>query len=148
MSGAVICGVDDSAAAAGALATARELADRLDLPLHVVHVAGRDAGAEEMAAATALARTAADGAAWTVERGHPADRLVAVAAGTGAAFVVVGCHGPRSSLLGSISAEVSRRAPCPVVVVPDRAAEQPARERLAGGIVRFGLGRAGAGARG
>jgi hypothetical protein len=32
--------------------------------------------------------------------------------------LVVGSHGPRSSLLGSISAEVSRRAPCPVVVVP------------------------------
>jgi len=144
VSGPVICGVGDSAAAAGALATARELAAGLDLPMHVVHVAGCDAGPEELAAATALARTAARGAAWTVERGHPADRLVAVARRAGAAFVVVGCHGPRSSLLGSISADVSRRAPCPVVVVPDLAARQPARERPTGGIVRFGLGRAAA----
>jgi hypothetical protein len=45
------------------------------------------------------------------------DDLVAVAADGNASMIVVGSHGPRSSLLGSISAEVSRRAPCPVVVV-------------------------------
>jgi universal stress protein family protein len=33
-------------------------------------------------------------------------------------MIVVGSAGPRSSLLGSVSADVSRRAPCPVVVVP------------------------------
>jgi len=148
MSRGVICGVDDSAAAVRALEVARELAEQLELPLHVVHVVGRDTGAEEMAAATALARTAAAGAAWTVERGHPADRLVAVAEETRASYVVVGCHGPRSSLLGSISADVSRRAPCPVVVVPDTIADPPLRERVAGGIVRFGLGSENAGTRG
>src|SRR5207244_5306490 len=58
------------------------------------------------------------GAAWLVDAGHPADRLVAVAADRDASLIVVGSRGPRSSLLGSISAEVSRRAPCPVVVVP------------------------------
>ena len=31
---------------------------------------------------------------------------------------MVGSQGTRSSLLGSISAEISRRAPCPVIVVP------------------------------
>jgi hypothetical protein len=57
------------------------------------------------------------GAHWLMEVGHPADRLVAAAAEENAALIVVGSTGPRSSLLGSISAEVSRRAPCPVVVV-------------------------------
>jgi Universal stress protein family len=52
-----------------------------------------------------------------VDAGHPADRLVAAAADEEASLIVVGSTGPRSSLLGSISAEVSRRAPCPVVVV-------------------------------
>ena len=57
------------------------------------------------------------GAHWLVEVGHPADRLVAVAEKEAASLIVVGSTGPRSSLLGSISADVSRRAPCPVVVV-------------------------------
>jgi hypothetical protein len=72
-------------------------------------------------------------------------------------MIVVGSHGPRSSLLGSISADVSRRAPCPVVVVPPGAEDRlnDEREHLvsngnldpgeggsssnAGGIVRFGV---------
>jgi hypothetical protein len=58
------------------------------------------------------------GAHWLVEVGHPADRLVSVAEEENAALIVVGSTGPRSSLLGSISADVSRRAPCPVVVAP------------------------------
>ena len=57
------------------------------------------------------------GAYWLVEVGHPADRLVAVAEKEAASLIVVGSTGPRSSLLGSISADVSRRAPCPVLVV-------------------------------
>jgi hypothetical protein len=72
-----------------------------------------------------------------------------VATERGASFLVVGNHGPRSSLLGSISADVSRRAPCPVIVVPPTA-ESPASEaggdepEVDGGILRF---RAGTGVR-
>ena len=62
-------------------------------------------------------------------------------------MIVVGSTGPRSSLLGSISADVSRRAPCPVVVVPpgadaDSTDGHQARKsdlRSGGGIARFGL---------
>jgi nucleotide-binding universal stress UspA family protein len=140
MNGAVICGVDDSAAAVDAAAVARELAERLELPLHLVHVA-QDAEADETMQAV-LERLAGP-AAWSIDQGHPADRLVELAREHQAALVVLGCHGPRSSLLGSISADVSRRAPCPVVVVPpgagmDGAAQRPAG--FAGGIVRFDLG--------
>jgi Universal stress protein family len=61
-------------------------------------------------------------------------------------MIVVGSTGPRSSLLGSISAEVSRRAPCPVVVVPPGADVSSANGRrdregetqFSGGIARFG----------
>jgi hypothetical protein len=113
------------------------------------------------------------GADWLVDVGHPADRLVALAADEDAALIVVGSTGPRSSLLGSVSADVSRRAPCPVVVVAPgadgpladrseaasrldassvagsprvgaRAGAGRDREALRGGIVRFTLG-AGAG---
>ncbi|HET7045608.1 MAG TPA: universal stress protein [Gaiellaceae bacterium] len=145
MSGAVICGVDDSGAAAGALPVARGLAARYELPLHLVHVVTPHAGAEERAAGSALAERAAGATAtWEVETGHPADQLVAVAEERGASFLVVGCHGPRSSLLGSVSAEVSRRASCPVVVVPETVRQEPPLRiggRFAGGIARFGLGR-------
>jgi hypothetical protein len=59
-------------------------------------------------------------------------------------MIVVGSTGPRSSLLGSISADVSRRAPCPVVVVPPGAHERDGGDDdFAGGIVRFGLGNGG-----
>jgi nucleotide-binding universal stress UspA family protein len=69
---------------------------------------------------------------WTVEEGHPADGLVALARERDASFVVVGNHGPRSSLLGSISAEVSRRASCPVVVVPQGSERAPDERAVAG----------------
>ena len=96
-----------------------------------------------------------DGAHWLVDVGHPADRLVAAAEEENAALIVVGSTGPRSSLLGSISADVSRRAPCPVVVVAPGADRPLANGRraaddsvpadhdppsFAGGIVRFSLG--------
>jgi len=88
------------------------------------------------------------------------DRLVAAAAEEKANFIVVGSNGPYSSL-GSSSAETSRRAPCPVIVVPPGADERStnghqqrevaahtawlvddrnATGDFAGGIVRFSLG--------
>ena len=90
------------------------------------------------------------GAGWLVDIGHPADRLVAAAATEKASMIVVGSTGPRSSLLGSISAEVSRRAPCPVVVVPPGADASSTNGRpegknetqFSGGIARFGVGSA------
>ena len=82
--------------------------------------------------------------------GHPADALVSAAEKTQAAMIVVGSTGPRSSLLGSISADVSRRAPCPVVVVPPGAdamvdghsngGTSNGAGDVAGGIARFGIG--------
>jgi nucleotide-binding universal stress UspA family protein len=140
MNGAVICGVDDSAAAIDAASVGRELAERLELPLHLIHVA-REAGAD--GPMQAVLERLAGPAAWSIEHGHPADRLVELAREQKAALVVLGCHGPRSSLLGSISADVSRRAPCPVVVVPPGAGmEGGATQKaagFAGGIVRFDL---------
>ena len=150
MTGAVVCGIDDSAAATGTARVAHVLAERFGLPLLFVHVVQPGAGEEELAAAAGLLREAVDGVApeggprSTIETGHPADRLVALASKQGASFVVVGCHGPRSSLLRSISADVSRRASAPVVVVPPAASERQVGEAgepsFAGGIVRFDRG--------
>lgn len=120
MAGQVICGVEDAASSAGAIEVARELAGRFDLPLLFVHI---DAANQDVAVELGRAVEHSYGldAAALTERGHPADRLVELATDHEACFLVVGSHGPRSSLLGSVSAEVSRRAPCPVVVVPPHA---------------------------
>jgi nucleotide-binding universal stress UspA family protein len=125
MTGSIICGVDDSESANGAALVARQLSAHLGMPLVFVRVVDDDARRVEIGAVAArlhhLAESAMEvdcGVHWRVEVGYPADRLVAVAQKEAASLVVVGSTGPRSSLLGSISAEVSRRAPCPVVVVP------------------------------
>jgi nucleotide-binding universal stress UspA family protein len=152
MAGSIICGVDDSESAKGAARVARGLSRKLGLGLVFVRVVEGGAPKKEIGAlAERLERlsggaTEVDcGAGWLVEVGHPADRLVAAAAAENAAMIVVGSTGPRSSLLGSVSAEVSRRAPCPVVVVPPGADANGRGDRrhetdFAGGIVRFGAG--------
>ena len=158
MTRSIICGVDDSESAHGAARVARELSARLRLRLVFVRVLDADSAADEIGRVAArlnhLAHSATEvdcGAHWRVDVGHPADRLVAMAKDEHAALIVVGSIGPRSSLLGSISADVSRRAPCPVVVVAPGADRQlpnghkplkittDARE-FPGGIVRFSLG--------
>lgn len=142
MNGPVICGIED-ANDFGVAGIARELADRYDLSLSFVHVLDGDDGHEE--AARLLHETTAPGnGEFAVVTGHPADRLVELARVRDASFLVLGNHGPRSSLLGSISADVSRRASCPVVVVPPTARAIAQSEvgssdpDVRGGIIRFG----------
>lgn len=150
MNGSIICGVDDSEPAKGAARTARGLSAKLGLPLIFVRVVERTTDHEAIGTAAQRLEgltqrgTAVDaGAAWRVEVGHPADQLVAVAAAERASLIVVGSHGSRSSLLGSVSADVSRRAPCPVVVVPPGAATRLVDEQrptAAEDVARFGVG--------
>ena len=145
MKGPVICGVDDSSVTAGAVDVARELAQRYELQLVYAHVLDESDDGEEAERALYDA-VAPEHAEVALEHGHPADRLVMLAKERRASFLVLGNHGPGSSLLGSISADVSRRASCPVVVVPTTAAVTPpqavSEPGVDGGIVRFGLGRA------
>jgi nucleotide-binding universal stress UspA family protein len=125
MTGSIICGMDDSESAERALRVARALAVTLGRRIVLVRVVEPGSPVEEIDAIAerfqqrteteALADTVA---LWLVDVGHPVDRLVAAAVDEVASLIVLGSHGARSSLLGSISAEVSRRAPCPVVVVP------------------------------
>jgi nucleotide-binding universal stress UspA family protein len=124
MTGSIVCRVDDSESAKGAARVARRLSAQLGSRLVFVCVLDDGSTEGEISAVAArlhhLAESATEvdcGAHWLVEVGHPADRLVAVAEKEAASLIVVGSTGPRSSLLGSISAEVSRRALCPVVVV-------------------------------
>jgi nucleotide-binding universal stress UspA family protein len=140
--GPVICGVDGSSAV-GAVDVARDLAERYELPLVYAHVLDRGEFGEE--AEELLHQAAAPKQAEVViEYGHPADRLVMLAQERRASFLVLGNRGPRSSLLGSISADVARRATCPVVVVPTTAgvprAQAVSEPGVEGGIARFALG--------
>jgi nucleotide-binding universal stress UspA family protein len=145
VNGPVICGIE-GANDDGVVGVARELANRYDLSLSFVHVLDGADGHEN--AARLLRETTAPGnGEFAIERGHPADRLIELARVRDASFLVVGNHGPRSSLLGSVSADVSRRASCPVVVVPPTAGAIAETEisssdpDVRGGIVRFGLER-------
>ncbi len=155
MVGPIICSADDSESAKGAARVARSLSSKLGLGLvflSVVEDAGREpkisAIAERLERMSGGATEADCGASWLVDIGNPADRLVAAAEAEKASLIVIGSTGPRSSLLGSISAEVSRRAPCPVVVVPPAADLSSANGRrdgwsetqFSGGIARLGLG--------
>ena len=124
MSGSIICGVDDSESAKAAARVARQLSAQTGTRLVFVRVV--DDGSPEGRISAVAARlqqlaesaTGVDcGAHWLVEVGRPADRLVALAEKEAASLIVVGSAGPRSSLVDSVSADVSRRAPCPVVVV-------------------------------
>ena len=124
MARSIICGVDDSESAKGAARVARELSAQTGSQLVFVRVVDDGSPEDEIGAVAArlqrLAECATEvdcGARWLVEVGHPAERLVALAKKEAARLIVVGSTGPRSSLLGSISVDVSRHAPCPVVVV-------------------------------
>jgi nucleotide-binding universal stress UspA family protein len=125
MAGSIICGVDDSTSASGAVRVARALGGMLGRRLVFVRVVEPGSPENEIDAIAERLRRLADREAnagteapWLVDVGHPADRLVAAATDEEASLIVLGSRGPRSSLLGSISTDVARRAPCPVVVVP------------------------------
>jgi nucleotide-binding universal stress UspA family protein len=138
MTGSIICGVDDSESAKGAERVARRLSNELGRKLVFVRVVERGTPdptmrrfAEQLQEMAEGATDVPAGALWLVDVGHPADRLVAAAVDEKASLIVVGSTGPRSSLLGSVSADVARRAPCPVVVVApgaDRALVHGRRE--------------------
>ncbi len=123
MTGSIVCGVGGSTSGKRAARVARILSSELGLRLVFVRVLGSPgdtvgAVARRLERLSGLTTEVDRGAAWLVRVGHPADRLVAAAVDEAASFIVVGSGGPQSSIFGDILAELSRRAPCPVVVVP------------------------------
>jgi len=146
----IVCGVDGSEQARHAASAALRLADRLGARLVLVHVTptrtvvpvdsfpmGVDPStyprSRELAfseAEAAFDSLPSDVTEASVERevrlGEPARVLAEVAADCGAELIVVGSRGRgawRSAVLGSVSSDVARLAPCPVLIVPERAAE-------------------------
>lgn len=133
MGSSIICGIDDSESAKRATRVARALCSKLGLRLVFVHVAQADSS-DEMTGAIAdrlhrLAESCTEvdcGALWLVDLGEPVDGLIAAAADENASLIVVGASESRSSFLDSVSAGLTRRAPCPVVVVPTGTVENAA----------------------
>jgi nucleotide-binding universal stress UspA family protein len=119
----LIVGVNDSDDAAAALAFARQLADRLDLGVVVAHAvqAGPPAVGGSLVEVIASSSDELEG---RVLDGDPAVALPQLAQSEEAALLVVGTRGHgllRAAVLGSVSREVSRESPVPVLVVPEEA---------------------------
>ena len=140
MARAILCGVDGSAEAQGALRVASAVAGRLGLRLVVAHVspAALDAVGhvsrpvmttatqEELRAGAALLQELvreerlAD-AEQRSEYGLPAERLADLADEESAELIVVGSRGRgafKAAFLGSVSHDLIGIARCPVLVVP------------------------------
>lgn len=145
--GGIVCGVDHSPGARSAARFAAALADRLALPLVLVHVVQPPIPQSElgMAARTtdavvieelrkagvslleAVAEELGPGREVVAELrfGGASEALEAVAESAGAELVVVGTRGlgaVSSLLLGSVSRRLAAHGPCPTVVVPETGA--------------------------
>lgn len=141
----VVVGLDFSEGSKAALVRAADLAERFHAGLHLVHVSSTvysDYGGvhpdamgnsfehriRDFAVAALGGTKAFDviGPEIVVRRGEAApDALVRYADAVSAGLVVVGTHGRRGvrhMLMGSVAEEVVRRAPCPVLTVPNTAA--------------------------
>jgi nucleotide-binding universal stress UspA family protein len=158
----IICGVDGSEQARHAASAALRLANRLGARLTLVHVTptrsmapvdrfpyGVDPGAFRRSTELAFSEAedafdslssevAAAGLEREVRLGEPAAVLAEVAADYDAELIIVGSRGRgtwRSAVLGSVSSDVTRLAPCPVMIVPERAVDsqraQPERRYVA-----------------
>lgn len=155
MPGSIICGVDDSKSAQRAARVARGLSAQLGLRLVFLRVLEADSRDETINAVSErlehLTEDATEldcGAVWHVDVGDAADRLVAIATAEKASLIVLGSQDSNSPEGGSVCGEISRRAPCPVVLVPPGAHENRSNGQhhihedsgFTGGIVRFDLG--------
>jgi nucleotide-binding universal stress UspA family protein len=123
MDAPLIAGFDGSPAAAAALQVTTQLAADLGAPLVVAHAfaPGHDIADARAASDELLAQVAAPGTRTRSIAAHsPADGLRDVAASEEAALLAVGRthHGAVGRAVDSLLGELTREAPCPVLVVP------------------------------
>ena len=151
----ILCPTDFSEPSARAFEHALVLAAWYQAPLTVLHVAPEPMVASPLVSAAALpypggpfvadsswregvdaelasqvgpAERAGLRASGDVREGHPATETVRAAQELGADLIVMGTHGRtgfQRFVLGSVAETVLRRAPCPVLTVPPRAADHP-----------------------
>ena len=141
----IVVGLDFSEGSEAALVRAADLAERFHAELHLLHAShtvyseyggtnpGHHVNSYEVRTRAFAERALGGAEAFdvigpkiVVRRGEAApDALLSYADTVGAGLLVVGTHGRRGVrryLLGSVAAEVARKAPCPVLTVPNAAA--------------------------
>lgn len=136
----ILLPTDFSATAAEPVRHARLLADHFGATLHLLHVAAdveQQQAAESDVDAFARAHELAGATRAVVTAEAPAPGIEAYAEEHGVDLVVMGSHGRRGLerlFLGSVTEEVLRHAPCPVLTVrtsPDVSAQLPVERVLA-----------------
>lgn len=130
----VLCGVDLRPRDPGVVAVAGMLAERLDLELVVLHVAGHqfrvghdraqilERAREKVQRATS--RQKVDEI--LIQLGDPASQLAATACDA-THLLVIGSRGRgpvKAAMLGSVSNQLAKASPCPLIVVPQGSAGQ------------------------
>ena len=132
MSNVIVCGTDRSAGASRAASVASRLAEGLHREVALVHIEGEPPWMRSITHARQLRELRRNADAHGFPRlgqvriagGEPAGELARVASELDAELLVVGSHGRHelaSAVLGSVTSELMRHAPCPVVVVPPAA---------------------------
>jgi len=120
----ILCGVDESDAAAGVVGAACWLADQLEARLVLIHVSDEPMRDADGVVASIRDRLAlGSGVDLHSTEGAPAQRLIDEVKHLDADLLVVGSRGRGpigSAVFGSVSRTLVTGAPCPVVVVPPR----------------------------
>jgi nucleotide-binding universal stress UspA family protein len=134
----IVWAIDDSARSDAAYGYVRDVCERHDSSLRLVHVArplaaGGDGQIAKLKAMTAALRRHGVDASLHVVRGaigSPAPHIGEVARMAGAGLVIVASRG-RSPLIGALAGSVTQRllaeAPCPVLILPPPAAPKAVR---------------------
>jgi nucleotide-binding universal stress UspA family protein len=124
MLGTVIIPMDGSEIAERALAFGTTIAERMDIPIQLVHICRIGADEPEMAESRNYLRKIAGNLTgrvqMRVERGRPAETIVRVAHEADDPFIVMSTHGRgglRRWMTGSVADEVVRTAGIPVLLV-------------------------------
>jgi nucleotide-binding universal stress UspA family protein len=155
---AIVCGVDGSPHARVAACLAADLAERLARRLVLVHAlpwgvppvaasvpeaAGREVDAARRLREELRAQLIASQVEIEFRNGPPSRCILAIAAERKAALIVLGCRGVgtlRAAVFGSVTDEIVRKAPCPMVIVPPATAGT-GTIRLTGSSVLCGVQR-------
>jgi nucleotide-binding universal stress UspA family protein len=113
--------LDGSPEAAAALPVARALAAAEGATLHLLHVSSERLSARSMAQRLHLTRDQLDGTVLDQRTGQPAAEIVHQARDLDSRLIVMssrGVQGAGRGALGSVTRDVLRATPCPIVIVP------------------------------
>lgn len=124
----VLVPLDLNPSSAVALPVARTMAHLTGATLHIVHASPERMAATELAQRLGVPAEVMSGAVIDTIQAPASDAIMRVAAERKSLLIVMAMrHGEvkSESGLGSIARVIARRAPCPVLLVPPRLAEEP-----------------------